>query len=96
MVWKIKMGAYPTPKQIILQFKSDFPDPQRQLLLTVNIISTHYTGSNEYWPYSVIYHSNIMKWVFSSPSYKHRDRTWEVKELALGCETTDKCWSHAS
>ena len=34
---KIKMGAYPTPKQIILQFKSDFPHPQRQLLLTVNI-----------------------------------------------------------
>lgn len=49
----------------------------------------------EYWLYSVIYHSNIMKWVFSSPSYKHRDRTWEVKELAR-CETTDKCWSHAS
>ena len=93
---KIKMGAYPMPKQIILQFKSDFPDPQRQLLLTVNIIKhTTCQAVMEYWLYSVICHSNIMKWVFSSPSYKHRDRTWEVKELAR-CETTDKCWSHAS
>ena len=45
---KIKMGAYPMPKQIILQFKSDFPDPQRQLLLTVNIIK-HLPHARQYW-----------------------------------------------
>ena len=36
-----------------------------------------------------------MQWVFSSPSYKHRARTWKMKALAW-CETTGKCWSHTS
>lgn len=74
------MGAYPTPKQIVLQFKSDFPHPQRQLLLTVNITKhLPHARSNGIPALLFIYHSNIMKRVFSSPSYKHRDRTWEMR-----------------
>ena len=46
----------------------------------------------EYWLYSVIYHSNIMKWVFSSPSYKHRDRGGRVSfDVIVVSERTRVC-----
>ena len=30
----------------------------------------------------VIYHNNTVKWVFSSPFYNYRGRTWKTDDLA--------------
>lgn len=93
---KIKMGAYPTPKQIILQFKSDFPHPQRQLLLTVKI--------TKHLPHA---RSNGIPALLCHLSQQHNEEgvfipVLQAQRQDLGdeeliqCETTGKCCSRAS